>query len=128
MLPVECDGWLERKLNAIGERIRVPIGAVGAACDHVHVALRLPRDRALAEVVQRLKGATSHDWNVELSPHLLRWQPGYWAESVSPTEVPSLLDYVRNQRAHHRAPHPERWEECLEAPLECAIDGDPSGA
>ena len=39
-------------------------------------------------------------------------QVGYWAESVSPIELPAVVAYVRDQRSHHdHHPEPtEPWE------------------
>jgi REP element-mobilizing transposase RayT len=86
--------------------------AAGCTADHVHVLLRLAPTAALADVVQRLKGATAHDINQRgLVCDKLRWQPGYWAESLGPSDVEPLARYVRNQRRHHDDSHvAESWQ------------------
>lgn len=83
---------------------------MGIASDHVHAIVRLPRDRTLADVVQHIKGISAHDWNVQFARPRLHWQPRYWAESVSPHEVPALLDHIENQRSHHASIVCENWE------------------
>ena len=111
MLPASFDG----KLSSILGRIAADTGccafAIGAASDHVHVLLRLAPVVTLASVVQRLKGASTHDINHRsLLPDHLVWQAGYWAESLGPGDVQPLLEYVSAQRLRHDDSHPaERW-------------------
>src|SRR5258708_37017919 len=82
------DEWLRECLFSIAERQRFALGRVGIASDHVHVVVRLPRDRTVADAVQHLKGVSAHDWNVRFSPPRLHWQPGAWAWPISPNAVP----------------------------------------
>jgi hypothetical protein len=66
----------------------------------------------LASLAQHLKGASAFQVNQHrLLPGRLAWQEGYWAESLGPAELDSLVDYLRVQRARHDASHPaERWQ------------------
>ena len=71
-----------------------------------HELLRFPSTATLAAVVQRLKGASSYECNQRgLLPARLRWQRGYWAQSVGPDAVVPLIQYLATQREHH-ACHP----------------------
>jgi putative transposase len=72
--------------------------AFGAAPDHVHVLVQLPVVVTIADIMQRLKGATSRVFRRELPGG---WQAGYWVESVSPQEAETVARYVRRQRVHH---------------------------
>ena len=74
--------------------------------------VRLSSSSRLADVVQRLKGAASHDVNGRsLLPEQLHWQEGYWAESLGPADVQPLAEYLRTQRTRHDPSHPaERWQ------------------
>lgn len=83
----------------------------GCAPDHVHVIVDLVPRVALAELVQRLKGGSAYDASRHpLCPQKIRWQDGYWAESLSPADLTPLARYVRSQRSHHDRSHPaERW-------------------
>jgi putative transposase len=112
VLPVGFDArlaaLLARKANALG---CAPL-AIGIASDHVHALLRLASTVALADVVQRLKGASARDVNAEgLLRATLRWQSGYWAESLAPADTEPLRRYLLAQRAHHDDSHPaELWQ------------------
>jgi putative transposase len=70
--------------------------AVNGCSDHIHLVIEIPPKMALAEVVQRLKGASSHDF-----PDLI-WQRGYGALTISEWNLERVVGYVKNQKIHHR--------------------------
>ena len=127
VLPPACDPWLAQLLGRKAVELGCALLGSGNASDHVHAVLRFPATLCVADLVRRLKGASSYAWNSEgpgvTSP--LRWQTGYWAESVSPSQVLSLLRYVERQRRHHgETTTIEPWE--AEAVL-VQDDGSPKG-
>ena len=71
-----------------------------ASANHVHVLLALPATKTLSEVVRDLK-ANSSRWMKE-SGEDFGWQEGFGAFSVSPSQVPVVKAYIRNQEEHHR--------------------------
>jgi len=71
--------------------------------DHTHVLINLPASRAIEDVVQLLKGGSSHWTNeVNLIPGKFGWQRGYGAFSVSHSAVDEVCTYIANQEEHHR--------------------------
>ncbi len=77
--------------------------AANGTADHVHLLLRLPPRLALADAVRVVKTNSSR-W-VHQSRALRRrfqWQAGYGAFSVSQSNVPEVVRYIRNQEQHHR--------------------------
>jgi REP element-mobilizing transposase RayT len=89
----------------------------GCAWDHVHTVVMLSPTVTLADLVQRMKGASAHDVNAaRMLNARLRWQHGYWAESVGPGDVSPLVRYLRMQRPHHDDSHPaEAWQRDAES-------------
>ncbi|MBM3493961.1 MAG: IS200/IS605 family transposase [Armatimonadetes bacterium] len=77
--------------------------ALGGVSDHVHVLVRMPATRTIAEVAHAVKGSSSH-----LITHMpdgdpaFKWQGGYAAISVGPRHVPAVVAYIKAQAAHHR--------------------------
>jgi putative transposase len=71
--------------------------------DHVHFLVRLPPTRAVADALRMIK-ANSSKWINERDRHGPRfaWQEGYAAFTVSQSQVPRLLIYIRGQEKHHR--------------------------
>ena len=76
---------------------------IGGMPDHVHLLASLPKTVALADFVKTIK-ASSSKWIKELNPYYggFSWQDGYGAFSVSASIVPRVIQYIRNQREHHK--------------------------
>src|SRR4051794_28522995 len=73
-----ADAWLADALGRKAHEAGCALITCGNADDHVHALIRYPSTVRLADVVQRLKGGSSHEWNAtRRAPHL-SWQPGYW--------------------------------------------------
>ena len=77
---------------------------VGGSSDHVHAVFRLSKNRALAEVAEEIKTSSSK-WVKTQARGLggFHWQSGYGGFSVSPGELDSVVKYIEQQEAHHRA-------------------------
>ncbi len=76
---------------------------VGGVADHIHLALRLSRTVALADLVSELKTSSSK-WLKEQSPTLTKfsWQRGYGAFSIGPKDLEAVISYTDGQEEHHR--------------------------
>jgi len=76
---------------------------VGGVADHVHLAIRISRTIAVAQVIENLKTSSSK-WLKTQSPELAHfaWQRGYGAFSVGPTDLQALIAYIDAQEEHHR--------------------------
>jgi putative transposase len=75
---------------------------VGGVSDHVHLAIRLSRTLAVAELVEQVKSSSSK-WLKGQSPKLAKfaWQRGYGVFSVGPSDLQALLGYIEGQEGHH---------------------------
>lgn len=78
--------------------------AIGGTEDHVHVLVRLPAALAVADLVQQMKGSTSHLVGHALAPGTdFKWQGAYGAVSRSKDQVEAVRAYIERQREHHTA-------------------------
>jgi REP element-mobilizing transposase RayT len=75
--------------------------AVGGVEDHVHALLILPASLAVSQAMKVLKGASSKWFNEEYPDSHFRWQEGFAAFSVSPSQVDSVVRYIKAQSTHH---------------------------
>ena len=89
-------------LAGIVRRLRGKVIESNARPDHVHCLLSLPPTLAVAEALRLLKSNSSL-WAHETRRQApFAWQTGYGAFSVSPSNVPAVVKYIRNQDQHHR--------------------------
>lgn len=73
-----------------------------APLDHVHCLLSLPATLAVAEAMRLLKTNSSR-WVHEIRRRpVFAWQTGFGAFSVSQSNLPAVLKYIRGQDQHHR--------------------------
>jgi putative transposase len=92
-------------LAYMGGIVRKPRGKVIAsnACpDHVHCLVSLPPTLAVAEAMRVLKTNSSLWVHETRRQPAFAWQTGYAAFSVSQSNAPSVVNYIRNQDQHHR--------------------------
>ncbi|MBR2237261.1 MAG: transposase [Prevotella sp.] len=89
-------GGIIREMNAIPMEI-------GGMKDHVHIFTSLPKTVALTDFVRDIK-ANSSRWIKQIDHYYapFAWQDGYGAFSVSPSLSEKTVNYIRNQKEHHR--------------------------
>ena len=88
-------GGIARKHDLIAVR-------VGGIENHIHVLIMAKPKIAPSQIVQWLKGESSR-WIHETFPELrsFAWQDGYGIFSVSKSNVPDVVEYIKDQREHH---------------------------
>jgi putative transposase len=70
--------------------------------DHAHCLISLGKDQCISKLVQLIKGESSFWINQNnLTPEKFSWQDDYYAVSVSESQVKKVIDYIKNQEAHH---------------------------
>jgi putative transposase len=99
-IPKELQPRLWAYLAGICKRHKVIVIEVGGTDDHIHILMDLPPTLALAKAVLLLK-ANSSKWIGE-NVRDFSWQEGYGAFSVSSSNLDQVIEYIRNQEAHHR--------------------------
>jgi putative transposase len=75
--------------------------------DHLHVIIRLPPMLSIERAVMVLKGGSAYIFFRNHEKARLRyprghlWSRGKFYTTVGYTDLPSTLDYIRNQEHHH---------------------------
>ena len=71
--------------------------------DHVHALIDLPTNLCIEDMMQLLKGSSSHWINEQnLVTGKFGWGRGYGVFSVSESGVAEVCAYIANQEEHHR--------------------------
>lgn len=87
-------------LHAVARNALIDVLAVGGTNNHLHLLLRLPKTRSLADVMRELKANSS--LRIRKSLPSFAWQDGYGAISVSPSGIHAVTQYIAHQEEHHR--------------------------
>jgi putative transposase len=124
-IETRLDAYLVRKAAELG----VYVYAINGWYDHIHLLVAIPPKRAVADVVKRLKGSSSHYLNHtgELA-YKFAWQRGYRALTLGERQRPKAKAYVRDQKAHHGQGATNAWlersTEFDEGPVDAGIAFD----
>ena len=104
-LPLLTDDIREAVFSAIAVKCREmkckPL-AIGGIDNHVHVLVRFLPTLMISELVQAIKGCSSHLVTHVLKPGAyFKWQGGYSAYTLRDEEVEQVRKYIENQARHH---------------------------
>ena len=94
---------MHRQLGGTSKTLECPPLLVGGVEDHVHLLARQARTITVADWVKELKRVTSL-WIKERDPklHDFQWQAGYGAFSISQSKAGQVVQYIREQKEHHK--------------------------
>ena len=71
--------------------------------DHIHILSDLPPTIALADYVREIKGSSSHWFKGNPKfPTFDGWADGYAALTYTWRDKDMIVDYIKNQRTHHK--------------------------
>ena len=92
--------WKHIRENAKNKGIFVDF--INGYQEHCHCLVSLGDDQTLRQIMQLIKGESSHWINKEqLLNENFEWQDEYFAVSVSESLVDKVRNYIKNQENHH---------------------------
>ncbi len=90
-------------IGGIARKHRMIAVQIGGVEDHIHALVLAPPTIAPSQIAQYFKGDSSKWIHEEFAKMLgFEWQDGYGGFTVSKSQVPALIEYIRTQREHHR--------------------------
>jgi REP element-mobilizing transposase RayT len=94
---------LYRYINGIIKNEGCNLVVIGGVSDHVHMLIKIKPVCELSEMIKKIKGNSSRWINKEKQLNYnFSWQDGYGAFSVSESQVPVVVQYIKEQEKHHR--------------------------
>lgn len=76
---------------------------IGGYIDHIHILCMLSKKIALIKLLEEVKSHSSKWIKTKGSGYEnFYWQDGYGAFSVNPSQVDVVINYIANQKEHHR--------------------------
>ena len=117
------EGRVWSYIGGIARKHKITALQVGGVEDHIHALILAPPTLAPSQIAQFLKGDSSK-WNHEEFSRMraFEWQDGYGAFTVSRSQIHEVIEYIKNQRAHHR--NKTFQEEYLELLQKHGVDYD----
>lgn len=103
MITEDIENELYHYLGGICKNLDCQPVKVGGYINHVHILCRLSRNIAIAKLLQEIM-SNSSKWikTRGIQYQNFYWQNGYGAFSVNPSQINTVINYISNQKAHHR--------------------------
>ena len=102
-LPMEHEMELYKYIWGVLNNMKCKLYRINSMPDHIHILSDLHPTICLAEYVKQIKVASSI-WMKENKNFKLfnGWQTGYGAFTYSDREKQIIIDYIKNQKEHHK--------------------------
>ncbi|MHB9132944.1 MAG: IS200/IS605 family transposase [Armatimonadota bacterium] len=97
---------MERQMHRVivskAESMGCNVLAIDGLPEHTHLCTTFPATITVAQLVQKVKGVSSHFINEVFKPTKhFDWQGGYGAFTVSRWDVEMVVNYVKGQKERH---------------------------
>lgn len=92
---------LYRYIQSKARSLNCPLHAIGGMPDHLHLVVSIPPSLAIADVVMRIKGSSSHHLNRTYPNQTFAWQREYGVFSLGGKQLEGAIAYVNQQKYHH---------------------------
>jgi putative transposase len=99
LIKPELQGPLWAFKGSIAKQKGIHLISAGGTSNHAHILVALPAILTLAKALQIIKAYSSR-WMAEQGVNF-KWQEGYGAFSVSPSQLNTVVNYIRHQAKHH---------------------------
>lgn len=76
--------------------------AIGGMSDHIHLLISMHPSEGVSTLVQAIKAQSSKWIHDNKGITAFSWQSGYAAFSYSKSQLPQVINYISNQKEHHR--------------------------
>ena len=98
--------WEEELYKYIGGIVRNnkhKLLAINGMPDHLHLLIGLRPSQSISDLMQDIKGSSSKWINEKkFIKDRFSWQEGYGAFSYRKRDLPSVMNYINNQKVHHQ--------------------------
>src|ERR1700712_167540 len=94
---------LYKYITGIVQNNKHKLIAINGMPDHVHVFFGMRPDQSLSNLMQDIKSGSSKWINDnKFLKTRFEWQESFGAFSYSKSQVPTICNYIENQKEHHK--------------------------
>src|SRR5690349_20363138 len=77
--------------------------AINGMSDHIHILVGMRPTQSVSDLLQDIKGSSCKWINEKrFTTSRFEWQEGYGAFSYSPSHLKNVINYISNQKTHHK--------------------------
>ena len=103
LIKTEWEDVLYKYISTIVQNKEQKMLAINGMPDHIHFFIGMKPACCLSDLVREIKKSTNTFINDnKLSNHLFSWQEGYGAFSYSHSQLTNVINYIKNQKEHHK--------------------------
>ena len=103
LIKTEWEDELYKYISTIVQNKEQKMLAINGMPDHIHFFIGMKPACCLSDLVREIKKSTNTFINDnKLSNHLFSWQEGYGAFSYSHSQLTNVINYIKNQKEHHK--------------------------
>lgn len=105
-LPLIHEDFENKVHNFLAEELThfgCQVESINGAADHVHIIFLLNPQKTLTDVIDQIKETSANAINQNhFSSGSFSWQADCCAFSISESQLPKIIDYIKNQKEHHK--------------------------
>jgi putative transposase len=103
MIESEWENDLYKYMTGIIQNYNHKVLAINGMPDHVHVFIGMRPTQSLSDLMENIKGSSSKWINEsKFTKHKFIWQDGFGAFTYTKIHTQRVLEYVLNQKEHHK--------------------------
>ena len=104
VIKIEHEEHLYRYIWGFIKQKNCVLYRIGGMPDHIHMFVQLPPTYAVSDFMRDIKTATNMYMksNTDLFPRFNGWAKAYCALSYSWLEKDKIINYIKNQKEHHK--------------------------
>lgn len=93
---------LYKYISGIIENQKQKLYIIGGMPDHVHILVSMSPSVSISSLVREIKEhSTKYINSQNIIVGKFQWQEGFGAFSYSKSQLQNVVDYIKNQEAHH---------------------------
>lgn len=102
-IPIDVERVMYKILFDLMRKYGAFVYRIGGMPDHIHILVDITSKYSLKDFVQKLKQESSFLISRnDKFPNWKGWQEGYAGFTYSEKEIPTITEYISNQKEHHK--------------------------
>jgi REP element-mobilizing transposase RayT len=97
------ESLLYSRIHTVVSREEINMLAIGGTHDHIHLLIKMDEFEKISDLVRKIKSMSAKFINnIACNVDFFAWQPGYSVFTVSPWMIDKIINYINNQKEHHK--------------------------